>query len=148
MMPRPKWNSGMPVESMRVPSGASSPLRGQHAMPDGVVEPMFMAATVIAEYRREKTIRRSASTRPAGQIITVTGAVVSQQETQERERLFSRIRRGDKKAATELWETRRAWVMRGGGKGVVGREGAQRDEARRSVAHEGAAAPSLTKEAT
>ena len=107
-----------------------------------------VAASVIAEYRRGKTIRRSASTRPAGQIITVTGAVISQQEMQERERLFSRIRRGDKKAATELWETRRAWVMRGGGKGVVGREGAQRDEARRSVAHEGAAAPSLTKEAT
>ena len=123
MMPRPKWNSGMPVESMRVPSGASSPLRGQHAMPDGVVEPMFMAATVIAEYRRGKTIRRRASTRPAGQIITVTGAVVSQQETQERERLFSRIRRGDKKAATELWETRRAWVATGAqGEVVRGRE--------------------------
>ena len=113
MMPRPKWNSGMPVESLRVPSGASSPLRGQHAMPDGVVEPMFMAASVIAEYRRGKTIRRMAATRPAGQIITVTGAVVSQQEMQERERLFRRIRAGDGQAARELWLTRGAWIVTG-----------------------------------
>ena len=123
MMPRPKWNSGMPVESMRVPSGASSPLRGQHAMPDGVAEPMFVAATVMAEYRREKTIRRSAATRPAGQIITVTGAVVSQQEMQERERLFQRIRAGDGQAARDLWLTRRAWIVTGAREEVVrGRE--------------------------
>ena len=80
-------------------------------MPDGVVEPMFVAATVMAEYRRGKTIRRMAATRPAGQIITVTGAVISQQEMQERERLFQRIRAGDGQAARELWRTRRAWII-------------------------------------
>ena len=115
--PRPKWNSGMPVESMRVPRGASSPLRGQHEMPDGVVEPMFVAAVVMAEFRRGLSIRRSASRRPAGEIITVTGARLSEQEILDRERLFAAIRTGDRtqaaSAAEELWQTHGAWVIPG-----------------------------------
>ena len=147
-MPRPKWNSGMPVESMRVPRGASSPLRGQHEMPDGVVEPMFVAAVVMAEFRRGLSIRRGASTRPVGQIITVTGARVSEQEILDRERLFAAIRTGDRtqaaSAAEELWQTHGAWIVTGAGQEVV--RGPKRSASGHG-AGDGPVAPPTTEEA-
>jgi len=78
-----------------------------------VEKPVLDVITPISLDHAEKlgaTIGRIAYEK-AGILRGGVPAVISQQEMQERERLFRRIRAGDGQAARELWLTRRAWII-------------------------------------
>jgi len=102
-----KWRSAMPLEFG--PRGAvASYAGGAKDMPDGVFPPEIMARQVATADRPRAYLGQSQ--RP-GVVVTIAGTELPEEEIRERERLFARVRKGDRAAAKELLETRRAWII-------------------------------------
>mgnify|MGYP001558851488 CR=1 FL=1 len=113
-----RWKSAMPL-TFGPRRATETPAGGLHDMPDGVYPPEVMARSVVADGRLARAEKWARHQR-AGCVVTIAGTEVGAQEIRERERLFAGARKGDKAAIEELWATRRAWIITGGGKAVTG----------------------------
>ena len=101
-----KWRSAMALEfgSRGV---AASYAGGAKDMPDGVYPPEIMARRVATDRPRAYL---GQSQRP-GVVVTIAGTELPEEEIRERQRLFARVRKGDRAAAKELLKTRQAWII-------------------------------------
>lgn len=106
-----KWKSAMALE-FGPRHGPASYAGGAADMPDGVFPPEAMARSIVADQRRGQLARWTVHQR-AGCVVTIAGTEVPADEIAARKRLFAGARAGDQAAITELWETRRAWLIPG-----------------------------------
>src|SRR3990167_4263644 len=102
-----KWRSAMPLE-FGPRGGAASYAGGAKDMPDGVYPPEIMARRVATDRPRAYL---GQSQRP-GVVVTIAGTELPEEEIRERKRLFDGARKGQPAAVKELWETRKAWIIR------------------------------------
>ena len=103
-----KWRSAIPLEFG--PRGvAASYAGGAKDMPDGVFPPEIMARRVATADRSRAYLGQSQ--RP-GVVVTIAGTELPEEEIRERTRLFAGARKGQHAAVKELWETRKAWIVR------------------------------------
>ena len=102
-----KWRSAMALEfgSRGV---AASYAGGAKNMSDGVFPPEIMARQVATADRPRAYLGQSQ--RP-GVVVTIAGTELPEEEIRERQRLFARVRKGDRAAAKELLKTRQAWII-------------------------------------
>jgi hypothetical protein len=113
-------------------------------MPEGVLEMLYMARAVSADEKSAAIGRKAAARhRPKYFSAGISGSPKPTKNDRQRARLLDAVRRGDPEAIRELREQHHAWIIPR--EGVVGQDGATRDEARRGA---GNGPPVVTREET